>query len=126
MGALLRLIAGPGGTIIMYVLLGLFAAGTGLVLYKMHNDGIRREALAQFNKTQLEESLKIQKQFADRMIAIGELQNAELRRLAERNIELERQVQGVTEFLNSPRAQEADRPASEVLSETLRRLGGQL
>ena len=125
LGSILKFVASPGGTIAAYLVGALFAIGTLAALYKMHNDGIRREALAEYNKTQLEETVRNQKEFILTLKKIGELQQEAVIKLDKNNKLIDERIGKVEDFLNSEEAKKSDRSASSVLRETLRQLGAQ-
>ena len=105
---------GMGALLLVGVLLG---------LYKLHNDSIRREALAVYNRTQLEQLLKDQRDFISKMNELGELQKRTIADLQKQNDMLNTKLGVVDTYLSSQEARNADKPSSEVLKNTIRQLG---
>lgn len=105
---------GVGALLLVGVLLG---------LYKLHNDSIRREALAVYNRTQLEQLLKDQRDFISKMNELGELQKRTIADLQKQNDMLNTKLGVVDTYLSSQEARNADKPSSEVLKNTIRQLG---
>lgn len=105
---------GVGALLLVGVLLG---------LYKLHNDSIRREALAVYNRTQLEQLLKDQRDFISKMNELSELQKRTIADLQKQNDMLNTKLGVVDTYLSSQEARNADKPSSEVLKNTIRQLG---
>ncbi len=105
---------GVGALLLVGVLLG---------LYKLHNDSIRREALAVYNRTQLEQLLKDQRDFISKMNELSELQKRTIVDLQKQNDMLNTKLSVVDTYLSSQEARNADKPSSEVLKNTIRQLG---
>ncbi len=105
---------GVGALLLVGVLLG---------LYKLHNDSIRREALAVYNRTQLEQLLKDQRDFISKMNELSELQKRTIADLQKQNDMLNTKLSVVDTYLSSQEARNADKPSSEVLKNTIRQLG---
>ena len=118
--SIVAFLTGPLGKIVGYVAMALAAWGA----YELWEYKTERAALDRFNKSQIEQVLK------DRDALIREME--ETRRIAERaqeglrkaNEEMERSIRVVEEFLNSPDAVRQDKPASPLLRDTIRKLGG--
>jgi hypothetical protein len=90
---------------------------------KLHDAGIRREALANFNKQQLELVAKEQEEFNRQSRILQETQLRIMQDLAKKIEETEKKMAEIDQFLESPETRKEDRPASNILKETLRRLG---
>lgn len=91
---------------------------------KMRDAYIRREALLEFNKKQMELVLQEQQEQKKRWENFEQNVLPKLFENISKEIEnTQRSVDNVESYLNSPEANRADRPSSEVLKETLRRLG---
>jgi hypothetical protein len=102
-----------------YIVGGVMLVAVLGTAYKLHNDGIRREALARFNQTQLEQVIENQGRFNALMESVRKAQDESAERLREQNAELERRTEGVNRFLDGLTSSD---PASDVLRETIRRL----
>ena len=123
LGTILKFVASPGGTLAAYAVAGLLAVGTLGLMYKMHNDGIRREALSQYNKTQLEETVKNQKETIVLMKRIETLSNETSAALIKQREEINLKLGEIEDYLDTPEAKKSDRGASKVIQNTLRKLG---
>jgi len=106
--------------ITVYVFIALFSLGTITTTYYVWKRNIQREALLEFNRAQMEQNAKDQAEFMRQQQEISERQAAAARALAEQNEALNRRMSGIDRYLNSSQAQ--DRPASEVLKQTIDRL----
>lgn len=112
---------------------GKFVGGLALVLFliaaawgalKLRDASVRREALLEFNKKQMELVLQEQQEQKKRWDNFEQNVLPKLFENISKEIEnTQRSVDNVESYLNSPEANRADRPSSEVLKETLRRLG---
>lgn len=94
-----------------------------LVLCIRCNDGIRREALSQYNKTQLEETVKNQKETIVLMKRIETLSNETSAALIKQREEINLKLGEIEDYLDTPEAKKSDRGASKVIQNTLRKLG---
>jgi hypothetical protein len=90
---------------------------------KIRDAGIRNEALASFNRQQLEIVAREQEEFARQSRILQETQIRIMQELSKKIEETEKKIADIDQFLESPDARKDDRPASNVLKETLRRLG---
>jgi len=109
-------IVGSIGLIIM-----LFMGAWGWL--KIRDASIRNEALASFNRQQLEIVAREQEEFARQSRVLQETQIRIMQELSKKIEETEKKIADIDQFLESPDARKDDRPASNVLKETLRRLG---
>jgi hypothetical protein len=123
MFALLNFLTSPIGKIVGIVFLIMSFVGMGWGMLKIHEAGIRREALASFNKQQLEIVLKEQESYNRQTRMLQETQIRIMEALAKKIEETEKKVSSVEDWLNSSEAKKSDRASSIVLKETLRRLG---
>lgn len=100
----------------------LFVAAWGAL--KIHDAGVRREALLEFNKKQMEQVLKEQQEQKQRWENFEQNVLPKLFENISKEIQdTQKKVDGVEAYLNSPDANKNDRPSSELLKEVLRRLG---
>lgn len=90
---------------------------------KIRDASIRNEALASFNRQQLEIVAREQEEFARQSRILQETQIRIMQELSKKIEETEKKIADIDQFLESPDARKDDRPASNVLRETLRRLG---
>lgn len=122
---IISFVSSPIGGLVAKILGGFFLVGILLGLYKIHNDGIRREAVAEQNRRQLEQVVTDQRRFIQQLEAVNNLQLETLGALQRQNDSLNARLRRVTDYLNSPQAQTNNRPSSEVLRNTVRQLGDQ-
>jgi hypothetical protein len=122
MAAIISFIMGPIGRIVGMGAGALLLVGVLLGLYKLHNDSIRREALAVYNRTQLEQLLKDQREFIDKMNELSELQKKTMIDLEKQNAVLNIKLGEVDAYLSSQEARNANKPSSDVLKNTIRQL----
>lgn len=121
--ALFSFLSSPIGKIVGIIALVFTLAGMAWGMLKIHDSGIRRAALAEYNKQQLEIVMKEQENFNRQNRILQETQIRLMEALAKKMEETDRRVADVGEWLSSAEARKADRAASTVLKETLRRLG---
>lgn len=113
----------PIGRIVGMGIGALLLVGVLLGLYKLHNDSIRREALAVYSHTQLEQLLQDQRNFISKMNELNELQKKTIVDLQKQNDMLNTKLSAVDTYLSSQEARKDDKPSSEVLKNTIRQLG---
>jgi hypothetical protein len=100
-----------------------FLVASGWVALKVRDAGIRREALENFNRQQLELALKQQEEFNRQTRILQETQARIIDEMNKKIEETDRKTAEVEAYLNSPETRQNDKPASDILKETLRRLG---
>jgi hypothetical protein len=120
---IISFVSSPIGGLVAKVLGGFLLLGIVLGLYKIHNDGIRREAMSEHNRAQLEQVVTDQRRFIQQLEAVNNLQLEALGALQRQNDTLNARLRRVTDYLNSPQAQANNRASSEVLRNTIRQLG---
>ena len=114
----------PAGKIVSGVVLVTFLIAAGWGALKLRDASVRREALLEFNKKQIELVVKEQQEQKQRWENFEQNILPKLFENISKEIEnTQRSVDNVEGYLNSPEANINDRPSSEVLKETLRRLG---
>jgi hypothetical protein len=121
---MLAFLVTPIGKVVGGIALISFLILSGWGLLKMRDASVRREALLEFNKKQME--LVIQEQQEQKQRWENFEQNVLPKLFENISKELEntqRSVDSVESYLNSPEANKSDRPSSDILKETLRRLG---
>jgi hypothetical protein len=91
---------------------------------KIHDAGVRREALLDFNKKQMELVIKEQQDQKQRWENFEQTILPKLFEEISKEISnTQKKVDDVESYLNSPEANKNDRQSSEILKEVLRRLG---
>lgn len=122
LSSIVSFISSPIGSLISKIVGGIALIGIVLGLYSMHNAEIRRQAIAEQNRRQLEQIVTDQQRFIRELQAINNLQLETLRALERQNEMVSTRLRRVTQYLESPQAQNANRPSSEVLRNTIRQL----
>jgi ribosomal protein L9 len=108
--------------LITYAISLLVAAGviTGVYFGWKHN--VQQQALIRFNQDQAaqvsKDNAELSRQQADMKNQLEKI----TAKLTAQNAALQKKTKGANDFLSSPAAKKADRPASSVIQETLRRL----
>jgi hypothetical protein len=103
------------------VIIGLALAWGAL---KIHDAGVRREALLEYNKRQLEQVIKDQQEQKRRWDNLEQNVLPKLYEDISKEIEnTQKKVDDVEAYLNSSEVLKNDRESSEILKETLKRLG---
>lgn len=116
--ALIGLLQGPFGKIIMWGLGALSLVG----VYFGWKYKIKNEARAQFQAEQLRQALEDNEKFRKQMEEIDRNRQVVIEQLHRTNVELERQNRSITDWLDSEEGRKGDRPSSEILKETIRRM----
>ena len=106
----------------IYLGLAAFALTAALTTYYVWKSSVERAALLEFNRAQLEKTVRDQEEFRRRQEALEEQQREATRALIEQNRDVQRRVQSIQGNLNSPEAAAADRPASDILKRTIEQL----
>lgn len=120
--AIISFLMSPLGRIVGMGLGALMLLGTLAGIYKLHNDSIRREALALYNLNQMEQIIKDQSEFISKMYELSELQKSTLTNLRTQNDTLNRKLGTIDDYLLSKEAAAADKTSSEILKNTVRQL----
>jgi hypothetical protein len=123
MFAIISFLLSPSGKIVGVIGLIITLIIGAMVLLKVHDNNIRREALENFNKQQLEMALKSQEDFNRQTRILQETQNRLVESLSKSLQETERAVSGVDDYLSSTEAKKNNKDASIIIKETLKRLG---
>jgi len=106
----------------MYIFIGIALGGAVRTTYVIWKRNIEHQALVEFNQRQMEQAEKDRRDFEQRQEAIATQQAVITEQLAAQNQALSRRIESLNQFLASPVAQAADRPASDVLRRTLDQL----
>jgi uncharacterized transporter YbjL len=112
----------PIGGLVSKIIGGIALAGIVFGLYSMHNAGIRREAIAEHNRRQLEQVVLDQERFIRELQSVNNLQLETLGALQRQNDIVTSRLRRVTQYLESPQAQAGNRPSSDVLRNTVRQI----
>jgi hypothetical protein len=122
--ALLGFLESPLGKLIgwattIIILVGILTGG--YFAWKIH---IQNQAMAEFNQKQQEQYVKDQKIIQGKIDAITEAQNQIIEGLQKQLDAVNTQHDDIKAYLDSDEAKKTDRPSSEILKETFRRLNG--
>lgn len=114
----------PLGKIVATIAAVLVVIGMAWGALKIHESNIRREALLEFNRKQMELVIKEQQEQKQRWENFEQNVLPKLFESITKELQdTQKKVDGVEAYLNSPDAAKNDRPSSEILKEVLRRLG---
>jgi Tfp pilus assembly protein PilO len=91
----------------------------------MWKSNIRKQAALEFNNKQLEQTIKDQEQYILNMKAVNEKQRSIIEETNKKNEQLAEQLASIEDYLNSEEVKLNDRPASNIIRETIRKLSGQ-
>lgn len=109
----------------LYVAIGTIAFATVTGIYFVWKHNVEQQALLYFNQQQLEQTVRDQEEFRQRQETIEEQQRQSARDLANENRRLRTRVQVIQDILNSPETSASDRPASNILKQTVEQLRSQ-
>lgn len=84
---------------------------------------IEQQALLEYNQQQLEQIIKDQELFYQKMAVIEQKQQEILNDLDKKNREIAIKLKDLEKYLNSPEVKKLNRPASEIIKNTIRKLG---
>lgn len=87
--------------------------------------GIEKDAMNKWNKMQVELVQKENQKTVETLKQINEDKQKEIRQLELRNVTLEKKLQNLKSYVDSPEAKKKykDIPSSEILKRTIRELG---
>lgn len=103
----------------IYLACGILALGTITGVYYIWKSGVEQQALMEYNVRQLEQTIRDQEEFRRRQEALEQQQREMTRALTEQNRAVQTRVQAIQNNLNRPEMQRQDRPASDVLRQTV-------
>ena len=122
---LLQFFSGPFGKITAYIAAGAILIIVIFIAVKTHDNNIRAEALNAWNKLQLEEIVKNQKETLDKLKKIEELNNTIQSEMIQKNKDIDDKLSSIDLYLNKPSTVKQDRKASNILKDTIKSLGNQ-
>jgi peptidoglycan hydrolase CwlO-like protein len=125
MGTLLSLFTGPLGTIIGYLVGGIFVVATlsSLYLIIVHNAKMEQQALDQ--KAILEQVVKEQQDFinkSNQILIDSQTANDDLKKTVDK---INEDTSKINTEITNPESVKGDRPASTILQNVIKDLGGQ-
>lgn len=110
----------------------LYVIGAALFLavviggYYYWKGSVRDQALEDFNKKQIEQVLKDAADFRNKMNEVVKNQDFIIASKDIQIKELEKKISEINDYLDSPEVKKTDRPASDILKNTVRKLRGTL
>lgn len=110
------------GKLGLYLIIALVISGALGGIYIKWKRGIEHQAFLELNQRQLEQTVKEQQEFTRQQQAIADRQRALAQEMAQRNQTLQRRVDQTNRIINSPQSAANDRPASDVLKQTIDQL----
>jgi hypothetical protein len=123
MGAILGFFTGPLGKIAMYLIGAIFAA-LGIWAGWAHYDGMRDQISSlKAANAQYQQVVVDQKEFIKHQDALMVFQSQSITSFAKKTEDTVKQYTTVNDYLNSKEAVANDRPSSDILKETVRKLG---
>ena len=108
--------------IYIYAIIGIAVFGTLTATYYSWRKSIERQALLEFNQKQLEQTVADQAEFRRKMQEIADKQEEIIKKNAEDRRAFEDKINAAQSFIESDEARKSDRPSSELLKETVKRL----
>jgi Flp pilus assembly protein TadB len=108
--------------IYIYAIIAVVVFGALTGTYYSWRKSIERQALLEFNQKQLEQTMADQAEFRRKMQEIAEKQEEILKKNDEDRRAFEEKIKGAQTFIESEEARKSDRPASDLLKETIKRL----
>lgn len=108
--------------IYIYAIVAFVVIGTLTATYYSWKKSIEQQALLEFNQKQLEQTMADQAEFRRRMQEITDKQEEIIKKTNEDRKAFEDKINGAQAFIESEEARKADRPASSLLKETVKRL----
>lgn len=110
------------GRIQLYIVAGIFFFGVLTTIYYKWRQGIEREALLEYNQQQLEQNIKDKEEMRKQLEDIDKKQKEiEAANAAEKRV-FKDKLETINTELNSKVVNDADRPASKVLKDTVDKL----
>jgi uncharacterized protein HemX len=108
----------------LYAIGALLAAGVIFGIYYSWKSNIEQRALLEYNQKQLEQSLKDAENLKKKLGDIEKQQAAIIKQTEDDRKAYEEKMKSVDDYLVSLEVRKSDRPASDVLKNTIKQLGG--
>ena len=104
----------------MYIAVAI--AVSGIYFYWKHQ--IEQQALMEYNQKQLEQIVKDQEAFANKMTEVDQKQQAIETDLVKQNEEINNQLKDIQAYLYSTETKALEKPASAILKNTVNQIKG--
>jgi Fe2+ transport system protein B len=101
---------------------GILLIGILSGIYYSWRSSIEREALLEYNQKQLEQTIKDQEEFRIKMLAIQKSQDEIVNENNKSRKIFDDQIKTTDEYLESTAVKNADKPSSDILKETIKKL----
>lgn len=88
----------------------------------LYDSAIEARVLLEYNKQQLEQVVKSQEEYISQLKQLQEIQKQVSDELKQKITEVDQKVDNVNDFIDSTDIEGKDKPSSEILKETVRRL----
>lgn len=85
----------------------------------MWESSIKKAALEEFNRKQLEQQIKDQQEYIQKMTEVNNIQKQALDDLQKQNIQLKTKVEDLNKYLDSKEVRKNAKPSSDVIKKTL-------
>jgi hypothetical protein len=116
---ILTFLRGPWGPIIMKVMMALTLATLIYVAVSNYNENIRETERSANRNAQLEQVLKDNEEFRQKLIILEEKSDKILEDTKEKNDKVSDRHTKTTRYITSPEAQKSNRPSSDVIKNTI-------
>ena len=114
----------PLGKIVGYIGAGIALALVIWAGIAIHDSNVRKEALAKYNQTQIEQNLKDTKALIEETKKINENQNKIILEVQSKNQKLDEALSKIDNYLNEPETIKQDKESSNILKNTIKSLRG--
>lgn len=108
----------------MYIAAFFLLSGLLTGIYYGWKHSIEQQALLEFNQKQLEQVIKDQQDFQNKMSAVENNQKTIVEDLTKQNEDINKQLADISTYLSSSDAKKNDRPSSIILKNTIYQLSG--
>ena len=114
----------PLGKIVGYIGAGIALALVIWAGIAIHDSNVRKEALAKYNQTQIEQNIKDTKALIEETKKINENQNKIILEVQSKNQKLDEALSKIDNYLNEPETIKQDKESSNILKNTIKSLRG--
>lgn len=108
--------------IALYLIIATFLSGALGTAYYVWKKNIEHAALLEFNQKQMQQTLKDQQKFIEQQQQISDQARSAVQEMKNNNVTLRNKIMGINNYLDNSSKSGGDKPSSEVLKETVRRL----
>jgi uncharacterized membrane protein len=108
--------------IYIYAIVAVVVLGTLTGTYYSWRKGIERQALLEYNQKQLEQNMADQAEYRRKMQEITKKNEEIVKKSAEERKAFEDKINEAQTYIDSEEVRKSDRPASNILKETVKRL----